>query len=1006
VPLDLGSFQTFIDNFGNTDGKKFGPIAVNEWMRNAASVVYVRILGAGDGKKRSATDGAVTNAGFTVGQQLPQANGIIGSNAYAATADPSAGTLGRTFFLGCFMSQSAGSTIFSDAGITELGTTGSHPIIRGVLFTPSGVVASLSSSLVPNNLPSTTVAGKVFGVGDMGGANLGDVITGSLGSDSFTMILNGHKQTTGYDNVITSSFDPWSDIYFARIFNTDPRAIELAGHCLYTHYDIHPAYAVITGSGIGDTDGMPIRTGHAVDEGQGHERSTLGFLLTGSMPRATSAASTTSNVGVSDFESFTDRFTTARSPFVISQRIRGQNKNLFRVHAISAGSGSNTEFKVTIENIRAKTPTTRFGTFDLVVREFNDADRSTTAAPLDTFTGLDLNPSSDKYITKVIGDANIFYDFDKKPGSQKVVVEGTQANISRYIRIEESDDLRRGRLDITTIPVGFRGMPHLVTSGTSTPHASILTGSFPTSAIASTVGITTDELSRCVQLPIPFREHIANQKSKQFEENEVVKGLTWGVQFEQKTLLEEPNREHKIDASIASFVKYFPNFHTTNQNPIVDANEGTLDIAGSVLDADRFNNNLFTLERVQVITGTDGVVDSTKWASAKYSRNGVLAPSASFISPEGHLDDPASDAADPKGWGIRFLDPNKDFADDNNKDHLNFTFPVYGGFDGLNIFDEDKFNMTDAAVRREMADRTNEFGVNSATVASVRKAIDIMAEKADVDIQLLVTPGFRHENITDYAIDAVERRFDALYIMDIEEKDDTATFVTSSAQIVGLSDTISRFKGRSLDSSFAAAYFPDVFIRDLETNTDVRCPPSVAVLGAYALNDALGAPWFAPAGFSRGHLETVTETQVKLKDSNLDDLYSADINSLISRDGGPGVVIFGQKTLKAAAGSLDRINVRRLLINIRRQVRVIARDTLFPDTSLSETLANFSAAVTPLLSQIQQRRGLQGFRVMIDTSTTTQADVENYTIRGKILLQPARSGEFVSLDFLTGFGDV
>jgi phage tail sheath protein FI len=291
-------------------------------------------------------------------------------------------------------------------------------------------------------------------------------------------------------------------------------------------------------------------------------------------------------------------------------------------------------------------------------------------------------------------------------------------------------------------------------------------------------------------------------------------------------------------------------------------------------------------------------------------------------------------------------------------------------------------------------------------VASVRKAIDIMAEKADVDIQLLVTPGFRHENITDYAIDAVEQRFDALYIMDIEEKDDTATFVTSSAQIVGLSDTISRFKGRSLDSSFAAAYFPDVIIRNSEDGTYVRCPPSVAVLGAYGLNDALGAPWFAPAGFSRGHLESVKETQVKLEDSNLDDLYSADINSLISRPGSSrGVVIFGQKTLKAAAGSLDRINVRRLLINIRRQVRVIARDTLFPDTSLSETLANFSAAVTPLLSQIQQRRGLQGFRVMIDTSTTTQADVENYTIRGKILLQPARSGEFVSLDFLTGFDD-
>jgi phage tail sheath protein FI len=253
--------------------------------------------------------------------------------------------------------------------------------------------------------------------------------------------------------------------------------------------------------------------------------------------------------------------------------------------------------------------------------------------------------------------------------------------------------------------------------------------------------------------------------------------------------------------------------------------------------------------------------------------------------------------------------------------------------------------------------------------------------------------------ITDYAIDATERRFDALFVMDIEEKDSVDAFITSSAQNVNVANTVSRVAARSLDSSFAAAYFPDVVIVDPTTRTNVQCPPSVSVLGAFSLNDRVAHPWFAPAGFTRGALKSVIESQVKLNRNNLDDLYTVDINPITAFAHSPGVVIFGQKTLQAAQSALDRVNVRRLLIDVRRKVRGVANTLLF-EPNREDTLARFSSAVTPILTQIQQQQGLDRFKVQIDTTTTTQVDVENNTIRGKIFLQPTRSVEFISLDFV------
>jgi phage tail sheath protein FI len=495
-------------------------------------------------------------------------------------------------------------------------------------------------------------------------------------------------------------------------------------------------------------------------------------------------------------------------------------------------------------------------------------------------------------------------------------------------------------------------------------------------------------LQRAQQPPVPFRGNLAIGLG---DKKRVNSGLTWGVQFEINDNKNEPNKNELVDPSIASFTKFFPyDENLSTQQVMIGDNAGAADTAANgIIDADRFNNNLFTLERIQVSTGSTDKPIASRWGSAQYRRDGKL----------------TGDLTDIDGSTLyrndctRFLDASKDFNHLPSKKYLKFTLFLQGGFDGVNIFDEDKAKLTNAAAKREYDDATNQGGVKGATIATYRKAIDVLQERSDSNIQLLAIPGLRHSAITDYAIEAVEDRFDALYIMDVEERDEINTVVTGSAAKIHVTNTVNSFEGRNLDSSFAAAYFPDVVITDPATSTNVQCPPSVAVLGAFSLNDAVAHPWFAPAGFTRGALSTVIESQVKLNRGNLDALYDADINPLTAFAHSSGVVVFGQKTLQAAQSALDRVNVRRLLIEVRRRVRRIGESLLF-EPNREETLSRFSAAVNPVLQRIQQQQGLDRFRIQIDTTTTSQADVENNTIRGKIFLQPTRAVEFVSLDFV------
>lgn len=956
VPTTVATTQDFTVVFGTpADNKSSGPLAVGEWLRNQQSATFLRVLGVGQGRTRETSgnnQGRVNGAGFVVGAQQPSEAGALNDNTFANEGGPT----GRLYFLNTFMSETNGSGFITGAGLTGMSgsvsaSLSSTPIVRAVLMAASGVLLRLSSSVTGgvNDAPAAdlvateeTASGSMLGAVNLAG-----------GRQEFVLFLNGHKGTDVlYPRVITASFDIDAPNYLGRALNSDPLLMEQAGHLLYADWSIHPNLAVITGSGLFLSGADNIQTGLASG------REPVVFLSTGSLTRNSGSTIAPS------YENFEDRFKTPKSPWIVSQKFGGKVKNLFRIHALSDGAYENDQIKWSVENITPSVSDANpYGTFDLLIRRFNDTDKKREIT--EAWRNLSLNPSSDNYIARVIGDTHIFYNFDAAEGSQKITETGDYPNRSTLIRVEVATEVDSQELDETALPMGFRGIPHLVTSG-SGPLAPILD-------TTSSLVFGSEPVFNVVQMPVQFRDNLNVGSSAARRPD---KGLYWGVQFERKLSVSEPNSTTEPERSIPAYTKYFPDFQTAWLSALVSNNAGVADSAETgILDADRFNNNLFTLENVQITQTAAGLADTVTLVSWSYVRQGGITDTGS----------------------TRAL-LSTDLADASVRQVAKFSGIMQGGFDGVRIFDQDTAELTNLAINEEM-DNSNRGVSDGATVKAYTTALEIISDDTETDIQLLAIPGIRHPIVTDDALLKTEERFDAMYLMDIQEYDTTNTLLTASSQDLSVRFTANNHRDRGLNSSFGAAYFPDLIMRDELNNTIRQVPPSVAVLGAFGLNDAVGFPWFAPAGFARGALQTTDEASLPLSRDNMDSLQDVKINPLVSFAGSDGVVVWGQRTLLGRDSALERVNVRRLLISLRRQVRQVARRFIF-EPGREETLARFSQLVNPILKTVQDQRGIERFLVRIDTTTTTQADIENRTIRGQIFLVPTRTLEFLSIDFV------
>jgi len=273
----------------------------------------------------------------------------------------------------------------------------------------------------------------------------------------------------------------------------------------------------------------------------------------------------------------------------------------------------------------------------------------------------------------------------------------------------------------------------------------------------------------------------------------------------------------------------------------------------------------------------------------------------------------------------------------------------------------------------------------SGSVAYV-KAINAVSNPDDFDINLVSAPGVvrrLHSYVFDKVTDMVEAREDAFFIGDVTDYNDTIDQAVS--------------QGGAVDSNYVGTYYPWVKTIDSRTNKLTSVPPSVLMPGIYAANDAVAAEWFAPAGLNRGGIVGAVSVLNRLTHAERDTLYEGKINP-IAQFPGEGIVAFGQKTLQDKASALDRINVRRLLIKVKKYIASTSRYLVF-EQNTATTRSKFLNTVNPYLEGIQQRQGLYAFRVVMDETNNTPDVIDRNILAGAIYLQPTKTAEFIVIDF-------
>ena len=271
--------------------------------------------------------------------------------------------------------------------------------------------------------------------------------------------------------------------------------------------------------------------------------------------------------------------------------------------------------------------------------------------------------------------------------------------------------------------------------------------------------------------------------------------------------------------------------------------------------------------------------------------------------------------------------------------------------------------------------------------ASYNNMIALMGNREAYQFNLLFTPGLLNDTHTAQITNIISNtiaRGDNMYVMDLGAFGTTTTGAITQAQ--------------TRDTSYAASYFPWVRIIDPGTGKQVWIPASTVVPGVYAFNDKVSAPWFAPAGINRGGLSTVLQAELKLTQGNRDALYANNINPIATLPK-QGVVVYGQKTLQKSQSALDRVNVRRLMIELKGYIRQIADTIVFEQNNIT-TRNSFIARVTPYLEGIQQKQGLYAYKVVMDDTNNGPAVIDQNQLVGQIYIQPTRTAEFISLDFI------
>ena len=632
---------------------------------------------------------------------------------------------------------------------------------------------------------------------------------------------------------------------------------------------------------------------------------------------------------------------------------------LFRVASLDGGRWTQDNLKISINSIKASTNTSDpFGSFNLVVRAASDRDN--VVQIVEQFTNLNLNPSSENFIGRVIGDT--YYEFDYT--QRRLRQYGQYVNKSKYIRMDMNPDIESGLMDARLLPFGCTG-PLRFKTVEGTPPTADFTGIDIEGASSFLLG------SGSVPLCDPPEGTLGADSIYVGSGSTVIAGLK--LNFPEQLL-----RLSASDGGIADPTDaYFGPMSTQTR-------------ASSRIDLEWGD---YMWRKPEDVTAEDSLAgitsDLVEYSWTVSLDDVVLSGSATAFWQSGSRAAGSSATAVSSSW-----------QEILTQGYNRITAPLYGGFDGLDITEAEPF-------RNGLLDDGGNLDTANYAFNSIKRSVDTVKDPDFVECNVMTIPGVTNASLTQHLIDTCEDRADALAIIDIPQvytpfTDSDETFQQRNQATI--TECVSNLRTRGINSSYACTYYPWVQVLDTISNQLLWAPPSVIALGTLASSEAKSEVWFAPAGFNRGGLTEgaagwpVTNITRRLTSKDRDSLYEANINPIASFPS-EGIVVFGQKTLQVTRSALDRINVRRLLIYIKKQVSRISSGILF-DQNVQVTWNRFLGEVRPFLASVQSRLGLSEWKVILDDTTTTPDLVDQNIMYAKIFLKPARAIEFIAVDFV------
>lgn len=775
--------------------------------------------------------------------------------------------------------------------------------------------------------------------------------------------------------ILTASFNPSNADYYGKVLNTDPLKFDDEKHLLYLNFAVDNEVAVASGTKAvcitSGSDNVSLNSGY----------STLPFRQA--------------------FGRFDTRYTTPTTPTFISQPFGLTEYDLFRVETIDDGVFANKRVKISVANIKASTdPKNPYGSFALLVRAFGDDDVNPEI--LEQFNDCNLNPDSDNYVARVVGNIKVSFNFDvENEEDRRLVRTGKYGSRSNFIRVVMSSGVENKTVPANCLPFGFRGVKTLDTNPFLTDATSSI-ASLTRMGASGASDSTQNRLLHAIVPPLPFRFKVTRGEITSAIGPVGRPGATeiadnryyWGVKVSRNN---NNVLNTNINGEINEVVEAYASF----------AGIEKLDVLVTGSQADIFNNNKFTLARVALAnTSISDLTASieTHMKEAAYLRNGRPSPSDYTIN-DSYINRITLATLLQSGSATTF---------NRFSDYAKFTTIVYGGFDGLNILDKEQAFMTDKGTSAESGGGANGsftspgFATNQAgtsrrnnSVASYRVATKLLTNPFVSNVNILTIPGQREPLVTDFASDAVRTYGLAQYIMDIPYYDSSLTriFDGETTRYVSVRKTADMFEQRAVDNEFVAAYFPNVVVEDsINNNRRVTVPASLAALSAIGFNDKVAYPWFAPAGFNRASLDFVKMSQVKVNQPERERLYAVRINPIIKLPG-EGFVIYSQQTLEQAGSALQSLNVQRMILSIKQQIMAVGNRLIFEQ--LTPALrSRFVDLVKPILATVQIRDGIERFEIVCDERNNTEQDLLANRMNASIKVIPVRAAEFIAIDFV------